>query len=511
VKITLISLDREIMCMGIRILSACLKKEGHETQLIFLALKDERWSVSRFSLRYSEQVLSDIVNICRGSNLIGLSLMSNQYLQAIEVTSYLKEKLEIPVVWGGIHPTVAPDECLDYADMVCVGEAEDALLELVSRMSGGKDYYDVRNFFFRSGEEIIRNAIRPLIQDLDTIPFPDYEMDGHFLLDDDRITELDKSALLEFDGERFRSAQKFNGLQYPIMASRGCPYSCTYCCNNYLRKIYEGQKYLRRRSVKNVIDELVGMKTKVAEIGNVFFVDDNFTAVSSDYLKEFCESYKERVAIPFFCQCSPLTISEEKMNLVAEAGCFRIAMGVETGSARIAQMYNRSIFHKRLKRAIRILEKFRSPTISPCYYFIVDNPYETIEDTAQTLAIVLQLPKRDNIDIHSLMLFPGTELFQKAREDGLLVDEMSQIYRKDWFDYRQPFLRFWLKLYRSNVPSSLLRLFLDEKLTKLAGKRWLDRIFSWGFLVLNFLSRVNHLLKETKAFLHRNLFFGCTK
>ena len=492
-KTVLVSLDREIMCIGVRLLSACLRRAGRETRVIFLPLRDSRRQDDASCPNYLQAVLDDVTELCQDAGLVGLSLMTNQFLQAVAVTEHLKRELAVPVIWGGVHPTVSPEECLAYADMVCIGEGEGTLIELADRLAKGESYHDLQNLCFRNGGEIIRNGVRPLIQNLDGLPFPDYSCHDHFFLDAtvNRVRTLDKEALVNFCGERYRSTPDSRGLRYPIMTGRGCPYNCTYCCNSAYRQIYTGQRYLRWRSAENVVAELIEIRETVVPIDFVVFVDDNFTARSEKKLEEFCALYRQEIELPFFCQCSPLTISETRMQTLLDAGCYKIAMGVETGSERVAEMYNRSHFHRRLKSAIACVERFRAQMPSPpSYQFIIDNPYETVEETIQTLELLLELPRPGDNPVFSLMLFPGTELYRQAREDGYLVNVTEQVYKKDWHQHSQPFFQFWLYLYKANLPTPLLRLLLNKNLARLAGRKrvrwWLGRVLH--FLIASFSS-----------------------
>jgi len=136
-KVVLISLDREIMCIGVRLLSACLRRAGHETRVIFLPLRDSRRQNDASCPNYPQAVLDDVTELCQDADLVGLSLMTNQFLPAVAVTEHLKRELNVPVIWGGVHPTVSPEECLACADMVCIGEGEGTLIELADRLAEG--------------------------------------------------------------------------------------------------------------------------------------------------------------------------------------------------------------------------------------------------------------------------------------------------------------------------------------------------------------------------------------
>jgi anaerobic magnesium-protoporphyrin IX monomethyl ester cyclase len=479
-RITLIALDRELYCIGLRVLSSCLKEGDHHVQMVFMPPEiGYSQGNHKFQALYSETTLTDLANLCSDSGLIGISLMTNQFLQACHVTNYLKRKLpNTPIIWGGIHPTVEPERCLEFADIICIGEGEESLVELAWLMEHKMSYLHVENMWFKSDEGIIRNPLKPLIEDLDVIPFPDYSCENHFIATRGHIAKLTKQGLIAYEGERFRSSG--GGIFYPVMTSRGCPFECTYCCNSVFHRLYPGQKHLRWRSTDSVIEELQTVREKVACISRVLIVDDNFTARSVVKLKEFCESYRREIGVPFFAQVSPLTISVEKMRILIDCGCIKVAMGVETGSKRIAHMYGRAKSHAAMPRAISIIEKFRETLpYPPSYQFIIDNPYETIEETVETLRLAVSLPRPWDNPIYSLMLFPGTPLYEKATSNELIKDMRSEVYGKDWHDQTNPFLRFWVQQYRANRSPSFLRLLLTPWLVRLLSSHFANRV--WRF------------------------------
>lgn len=484
-KVTLISFDHELYCVGVRILSACLRQAGHHVQCIFLPPKTNGNSKTpKFQVTYSANLLDEVKALCSDSDLVGMSLMTNQFIQAAYVTEYLKKHyLTSPIIWGGIQPTVEPEFCLEYADIVCIGEGEDALVELADCMDYGLPYFETRNMWLKTQEGIIQNPIRPLEQDLNRIPLPDYSCKNHFIGIGDRIEELTTDKLIQFEGERF-SAQK-NGIRYPLLTSRGCPFSCTYCCNSVYENLYPKQRRLRWRNADNVISELQMIQNEVAPLAFVHIVDDNFTSQSKQDLEIFCERYRSEIGIPFSCQVSPLTVNSERIEILLNAGCAKVTMGVETSNERIAKLYNRDRFHKAVPLAIELVERYRSKmSLPPSYQFIIDNPYETLDEILETLRLAVSLPKPWQNPIYSLMLFPGTPLYELAKKDGLIKDKYSEIYGRNWLDQSKPFYQFWIRLYKANSPSFLLCILLQPWIARLlttdhANVFWRMRIFRW--------------------------------
>ena len=485
-KISLFSLDQEIHSAGIRILSSCLKLKGFDVQVIFLPpQKDPRDPDSKFNYTYSEKILRDLIPLCRDSKLIGISLMTNQFIPAVNLTQFLKTEIpEIPVIWGGIEPTVEPEECLVYADMVCLGEAEEALPELALNIKAEKGYANIKNIWYKEKELVQRSPIRPLLQDLNSLPLPDYSFENHYISSENGITHLTPDNFLDYQGRRFKS--KSGEIDYPVISSRGCPFACSYCCNDVYSRLYPGQKRLRWRSTDHILAEIKMIEQSIAPIRTVFFVDDNFTARPLSKLKSFCQQYKDEIGVPFMCQVSPLTINEERIQVLLDAGCNNITMGVETANDQIAAMYNRSHMHKANERAIQLIEKYRGRLQRPpTYQFIINNPYESIEQILETLNFTLKLPRPWDNPIYSLMLFPGTQIYEKALKDGLIKDKYAQIYARDWHDHDRPYFQIWIRLYKAQFPVWILKILLFPPWV-----RFMTNKISTGILNLQILRKI---------------------
>jgi radical SAM superfamily enzyme YgiQ (UPF0313 family) len=481
-QIVIISLDRELYAMGVRILSACLREAGHDTRCVFMATGHESVIRDKSLPRYSEKVLDELTTLCSDADLIGLSLMTHELRDAIQVTEHLKKRLiQAPIIWGGIHPTTAPDLSLQYADMVCVGEGEDTLVELADRMSKGEDYSDVANLAFAGEQGIVQNPVRPLVHDLNRLPLPDYSGHEHYIAQPDHIEPLNAQVMLNFKGPRFESRDGRIG--YPLITSRGCFFACTYCCNDIYNQLYPGQKRLRWRSNEHVMRELAMIRELVAPLFAVYIVDDDFTARSRRDLEQFVEVYKQEIGLPFSCQVSPITVSKEKLDILFDAGCLKITMGVETASERVAGIYNRTRHHAHTKEAIALVESYRPRMAKPpTFQFIIDNPYETLDETLATLKLALSLSRPWDNPIYSLMLFPGTSLYHSAKADGLLTDEFVQIYDRMWHQQSRPLFQFWIRLYRANLLPSLLGFLLIPWVARLLTHPIADKLWRTPFL-----------------------------
>lgn len=469
IKITLISPFNGAVSYGLRVMSAYLKENGHHVDLIFVP-PSTRTSLG-FDLLYPESIIEDLTALCRDSDLIGFTLMSAHFPKVKDATIRMKKTLDIPIIWGGIHPTVKPEECLEYADMVCIGEGEEALLELANKLKSG-DIYSIQNIWFRKDHEIIRNKVRPLEENLDKYPFQDYDLSTHYTTTNNRIVKMTRDHLKSILKEG--RANKEVVISYNIITTRNCPYNCTYCCNNALRKIYHHKgRFVRKRSVENVIQELESVTSKFDFIDRIHIKDDVFFVRSREDVKTFSRLYKERIGLPIRCIFSPLETDEEKLQSMVEAGTNDIAVGIQTYNEKtLKEVYRRPALHEAITKCIKIIHTFKSKIPHPQYHLIVDNMYETTKAKQETVRFAAALPQGTDIAIFPLSLYPGTQLYEKAKQDGLTRNEVKEIYTKPWnvdviryHDYLSYVLSLCSKLKVNNplrLPTETLITFLSR-------------------------------------------------
>ncbi len=390
-KVTFVYMGAENL--GIEYLSALLKQHGHETRIAFdPGLFNDRQYLNVPVLRdifsYRKKLISEIAG--SKADLIAFSVISDSYQWACGVAREIKSKLSIPIIFGGIHPTAVPEKVIrnDFVDMVCIGEGEHAMLELLESMQKGKIDYSIKNIWFKRGKQIIRNSPRPLIQNLDEMPFPDKSL---------------------FEGKvSIRHS-------YAIMTTRGCPYSCTYCSNNLLKHLYSGGgRFIRKRSIGNVISELESAKSKY-NFKEVIFHDDVFT-LDKPRLKELLERYKKEINVPFHCQGHPRMFDGEVARWLKDAGCYRIAFGVQCMNDRIRrEILHRPETNEDVKRVLRTCD---DAGLDYCIDHIFGFPTETEEDAEYAARVYNNTKHCAQVKAYSLSLFPGTDLVGISRGLG---------------------------------------------------------------------------------------------
>lgn len=472
----------DLSAFGVRGLSAFLKREGHQVRNVFLPGGVEKYKFrDGYSYQYESGVLAQVLQLCRGSDLIGLSFMSNYYERAVQLTQAIKSCTSAPVVWGGIHPTVMPGESLSHADMVCVGEGEYALLELLQRMQSGGNLTDIPNIWTKKDGRVISNPLRPLERDLDRFPRFDFGLDEHYVHDlrSNRIVPMTKellrqSFLIEPNLEGTFKDSYRRTRNYKTLTTRGCPHSCAFCAEATLARMYKGEPYLRKRSVSHVMDELEWVKKEFPFIESIFLFDDTFLIRTTDEIAEFARAYKERIGLPFHIQASPTTLTEERMEVLIEAGLSFVEMGIQSTSTTGKKLYNRGISNERLLNAASILSKYNGKIYPACYHVILDNPWETREDELDTLELVLKLPRPFWLKRASLVCFPGTPLFTKAKEDGIIKDEEDlrrHVYNKHLHQPSGCYVNFLFYLAGfCNFPRWIVRLLSRKRVAALLDR-----------------------------------------
>ncbi len=450
-KVALVSLYSPD-AIGLRYISSFLKQNGVDAQLILF--KEKNLEADTMSAP-TEKEYTLLVGLLRDlePDLIGLSLRSSFFRISSIITDRIRKELDAPIIWGGTHPNVAPDECIQVADMVCVGEGEQPMLELAERLAGGEDVRDVQNVWIRKDKEIVRNDLRPLLTDLDSLPFPDYAPDAKFLIEGDEISQHEPFA------------GRFN---LHVMASRGCPYHCTYCCNSVFLENHRGKgPPIRRRSVDNVIEEIQVMRGEYPHLTRVDFIDEVF-AWDRAWTSEFRSKYGKEIGLPFQCAQHPRMVDGETIRMLKEAGLERVEVGIQTGSERVRrEIFERPVGNEDLIQTAHVVNSFR---IDPFYDLIVDNPFETEQDRADSLEFLLRLPRPFHLRMFPLTYFPGTALTKRALDAKLITEErvenkLERTHSK-WFvtlDYAWPDReRYWISLYsltsKSFVPKWLIRL-----------------------------------------------------
>ncbi|MFH1308294.1 MAG: cobalamin-dependent protein [archaeon] len=429
-KLVLITTD--CVDIGARTISAYLKNKGYETKIISMSPPS---NISNFMYdntnikKYSSTALKNLLNLVKDSDVIGISSTGVSTPKALQLIKALK-KLNKPIIWGGIFATTFPEFCIKHADIVCIGEGELALEELLKKIELGKNYYKTKNFWFKKGNKIIKNPVRPLFADLDKLPNYDYSPRTNYVLEKNKTFK--------------KLSQKHIGNWLFYRGIRGCPFSCTYCSNCLLKRLYKNKGiYIRKRSIKLVIQDLEQLKKQFPKLQWIWIIEDDINIRTIEELKEFRELYRKKIKLPFEVYMTPATVNEEKLKLLLEAGLIKISLGIQSASDRVnKEVYGRPITKQQTLKAIQLINKYKEDIEPLIYEIIINNPYETKEDILQTINFLLEIPKPYCLYVYSLVFDPGMPLYYKALKNNLLN---IKILGKDNINLSEVYSNFRIK------------------------------------------------------------------
>jgi len=388
---------------GIRHISSLLGKNGFKVYIIFF----KKWlnnNIKPPTKLEKEKLITLLLKI--RPKIVGLSFGCSYFEIVRDITKKIKASMNTIVIWGGIYPTVVPEKCISYTDMICRGEGELPMLELASNLVQNKSVRNIKNLWIADLGRVVKNPIRELIQDLDLLPIRDFSNENKYFIENNKIKKGDpvlKSA------------------EFRILASRGCPFSCSYCYNSILKSIYSGKgKYCRIRSVENVIKELEYAKHQFYKLRRVKFDDDTFSPPIV-WIEEFCYKYREKINIPFDILLNSSVADFRVLKMLKGAGLRRIQLGIQSGSKR----ESREVYYRTSKNAeiIKFAMFNKELKFDVVYDIILDNPLSTRKDKDKLMTFLLNLPRPFKIFLYSLTIFPKTKLTELLLKKRLITEE----------------------------------------------------------------------------------------
>ena len=374
--------------LGIMTLSSSLKKKGHEVKLTLTEELDE------------DQIIKEVKLYNPG--ILAYSTMTGEHLYHIELNEMVRQHHDALSVFGGPHPTYSPGMIeKKYVDAICRGEGEIYFLELIEKLENNEDFYGTKNFWFKKKDgSIVKNPMGDLVSNLDDPPAPDRAL----------MYDVDKSL-------RARGTKLF-------MATRGCPYQCTYCFNHAYNALTKGKgDMIRSRSVDSMIAEIKEVKENYF-MDRVNIDDDIFLLKPKGWLEEFAEKYPKEIGLPLFCNVRPETVTEHTGFLLQKMNCTHVAMGIECGDNETARtVLKRNTTNERIIESARILKKNKVKLMTQNLIGLpVENPTEV---DYKTLDFNIKL--KPYFAWSSILYpYPGTEIGTLAKRIGYFDDDYEK-------------------------------------------------------------------------------------
>lgn len=365
---------------GLMSLASVLEQAGHTVKI----LDSVRYPLSPASLCDKVREFDP--------DLIGLSVYSIGADIAIENARHLKQEFDIPIIAGGPHVIVYPEDLAqyDFFDYLVDGEGELTLLELVEALESGGDLAKVKGIYYRQNGSMLKNESRPYIDNLDDLPFPAFH-----LVDD---LEGYNPQLLVY---RRRPV-------ITLVTSRGCPFSCIFCNSVWTKR-------WRANSAEYVVDM---MEYVIKQFGakEISFHEDTF-ALNKKRVLEICALIKERnLDIIWTATVNLKTLDQEVIRAMKDAGCWLVSVGIESGNDEVLKFIKKPVDKETVLRVTRLLNE---AGIRIRGYFIMGHLIDTRETIKETIEFAKSLPLH-SMNMTVMYLAPGSEAREIAEQYGIV-------------------------------------------------------------------------------------------
>ena len=384
-------LQRMLPPLGILSIASCLEAEGFEVHVVDCHARE--MGPDRFR---------SIVRRLR-PRFVGISVLSAHYVPANYIAQIAKEEVpDTVVIAGGVHSEAHPEQMLQnpHIDAVSRGDGEMLMTEVVRGVSFDK----IDGLSYRTNGGVHHNPPRPVEMDLDRYPLPAYH-------------------LIDFD-HYFPPVASYKALPaMNVLMTRGCPGKCTFCNS--------ANTVLRSRSVDKLVELIKHLRYDYG-IKQIYFYDDTFTA-NKKAVKEFCSRMiAEKIDVRWICYVRGDMFNEEAAQMLSEAGCHQVLIGIESGSRTLMQAIGKAIQHDVYKRTVDLAHKHN---IEVRGSFIIGH----VDETEQTMRETLQFAIDLDIDLFQLAImtpYPGTQMYQKFKREGRLLHEDYSRYGQNELVFR---------------------------------------------------------------------------
>lgn len=376
--------------VGLLYLASFIRSRGHQVKIYDFQVFEQDFE--EFLLNFSPDI-------------VGITCQTALVYTTLRLSALIKQKRNIPIVVGGVHPTFRPYDLISdkNIDFVIKGEGEVTLDGLLSALMNKADFSTIKGLVYKIDNKIVENSNRELLKDIDILPFP----------------ALD---LIPIEKYHVSSDLYFGKRTVLLSTARGCPFNCSFCA---IKVIFS--KTIRYRKLESIFAE-IDYYVKNYKADSLFIMDDVFT-LNRKRVIEFCNYLIDKYngSIVWWAQTRADCIDQDILRLMQRSGCKILSFGVESGVNRLLKIINKNINLRQVKEAVKMVKK---SGISPRGSFILGLPTETFFDSIKTICFALT-NQFDRIKIGLATPYPGTELWELAVKEGKIRDN------EDWNRFTQ--------------------------------------------------------------------------
>lgn len=413
-----------VKALGVRYLETALEKGGYRVKVIFF---------KGFNSQDPEVCTAREVELCveevskENPVYVGLSVMSSMYLESVELLCGGLRKTGIPMIFGGAFASMFPDRMLDLGGTYVVrADGEIPMVKLANAIAAGESGRSFPSVCYRDDDgKVVVNPIGDLLENIDAYGLPTINSKGACYIEHDTVTYGDP---------------QLSSMSYEVIASRGCPFTCSYCSVINLHRMFpKGVKYVRTRSVESVMAELIEAKKQFKKLVFVHFYDEIFPN-SPGWIDNFIVQYKKYIHLPFTIWSHPKMVRLDELQKLVSVGLDEVIMGVQSGSPYIRkEIFHRYETQEDIIRATKIIHD--SGVYWASYDFMLQHPFEKIEHLKETYYLVREMAMPMELQLHGLNFLPGTDIVDMAINAGLISrEEMDKIM---YAPMKEQFAAYW--------------------------------------------------------------------
>jgi len=428
------------MMLALRTMSAQLQADGHEVYLLALRHLEDCFTpcdppllhpVYNQSMQTTQKEVDLVVSVFEkiDPDWVGFSVTSNHIGLFIYLGKLFKQiKPGLTIVWGGADVWFNAEEDIQYADIIVLSEADAIINDLAKAIDGDKDLAEVPGIWYhdKNGDVCKNRKLEPF-EDLESLPPGDWSLDRFYEVSDNQLYPHGYHPY-SIVGQGFRN----------VMTARGCPFTCSFCCNGFEREDVNLTRLGRQRSVDHVIAELKHIKKVSPGTGMIYFSDEVFP-MNRRWVEEFADVYHREIGLPFACYAYPTTVKPWFAQALATMGEGYVLMGIQSGSDRL----NREVFHRFATQedAIQAGRIFADHGILYSIDLIGHNPFETEEDFRESLNLLIRMPRPFLFQaVYQLMFWKNFPITDKAFAQGI---PLIQTNEHTWLCQPKPEYAFW--------------------------------------------------------------------